>query len=658
MGRYAYGWTWVGTCLMRQSLLPSSICTCNTNLQPADGSSFNLHLSCSFSGNSTVMTQTCLGTYNYTRVSTYETPVRADRMQSVSFAIDSEDRKANRASVPVTLGFTAANPIPSGGTLTLNYPSGFFATSVIPFIEPGASSLGEFMAWCGETTTSSLIITTHGAAISAQAFTVTIQGFTMGSATAGADVSLQSSSDINASAPVASGQIFGQVLNVTFDISLYDRIAGKPSVPLTLGFVPASPIPPGGTITVTYPHLFFNLSSRPVQAIGKDGIANLTLAFSAVTSTFFVITTSGATISASSLSLLINGMTMGAASAGGQSVTVRTSMDKLASAAVSSGYIIASISAPASSSSGYIPASNYAPLSWLPRNHSYHGAGKDTMVASVRFTSSSHVSSSDLTCSTSWNREYCNSFNIRQSVFVNTDVYVDIEMANSGLSKMSIHYFRIPIHLSSFSSFQGYLIATKSFQIAWSPANDKLVTYLETTSTAGSDLNVARVWNIAKIVFCTIPMPQSFFHPSMWSPDGSMIVSDKVVYDSNTGYPKLSLSGSTLTSLAWSRDGSKLLSGHSDGFVHIHHIMTQKLEMTFAGHNSAIYSIAWSPYETRFATGSADSTVRVWSIQRNASLFICSGHNASISKIWWQDNVTVTAVASDDSQLTWLLPPE
>jgi WD40 repeat protein len=604
-----------------------------------------------------MMTRSCLGTYNYTRVSTYEAPVRADRIQSVSFAIDLEDRKANRASVPVTLGFTVANPIPSGGTLTLNYPSGFFATSVIPFIEPGASSLVEFMAWCGETTASSLIITTHGAAISASAFTVTIQGFTMGLATAGADISLKSSSDTIASAPVASGQIFGQVLNVTFDISLYDRIAGKPSVPVTLGFVPVSPIPPGGTITVTYPHLFFNLSSRPVEAIGKHGIANLTLAFSAVTSTFFIITTSGATISASQLSLFINGMTMGAASAGAQSVTVSTSMDKLASAAVSSGYIIAPISVSASASSGYIPSSNYTPFSWSSRNALYHGVGNDTMVASVRFSTSSSASLGDLTCSHS-SGDFCRTYNTRQTFYVDTDVYVDIKMANSDLSKMSIHYFRISVVSGAFSSpFKGHLIATKSFRIAWSPANDKLVTYLETTSS--SDLNIARVWNIAtSYVLCTIPMPRNFFHPSIWSPDGSMIVSDTVVYNSNTGYPLLSLSGSTLTSLAWSRDGNKLLSGHSDGFVRIHDIKTKSLVMIFAGHNSAVYSIAWSPYETKFATGSADLTVRIWSIQHNASLFICSGHNASVSQVWWQDNVTVTAGASDDSQLTWLLPPE
>jgi WD40 repeat protein len=595
------------------------------------------------------MTQTCLGTYNYTRVSTYETPVRADRIQSVSFAIDSEDRKANRASVPVTLGFTAANPIPSGGTLTLNYPIGFFATSVIPLIEPGASSLGEFMAWCGETTASSLIITTHGAAISAPAFTVTIQGFTMGSATAGADVSLQSSSDINASAPVASGQIFGQVLNVTFDISWYDRIAGKPSVPVTLGFTPSSPIPSGGTITLTYPHLFFDLLSQPLAVIGPNYSTNLTLTFSAVTASFMVISVSGATISASPFSLVIRGMCIGAEAASSQGVTVRTSIDRLSSASISSGFIW---------SQGNML------VSWSPQNTQY--SRDSAVVASVNIweVDRLHHASVYLYSRGSYVHYYSQ----------NQAVDVSIRNVTSGFP-IELNYFRIFVSFETTWDVRSShpFVRLNQFYVAWSPDNSMIATFLDTDmfykigtfgeqhsirsdSAENSDMYDFRVWDISsRSVICRIPMPQ-FFHPSIWSPDGLKIVSGTTVYNSRDGSKMMTLSGSKFTSVLWSRNGTKLLSGHNEGIARLHDTKNGSVLMTFSGHASAILALAWSPDETKFATGSADSTVRVWSIERNASLFIGMGHKASISEVWWQDDVTIVAGASDNSQRAWLLP--
>jgi hypothetical protein len=327
--------------MMSQSLLHSTFCTCTTNLQPTHGGGYTMHLSCSLSGNSSLISQTCLGTYNFTRVSTYEASVWAGKIRSVSFTIDLNDRRAHKASVSLTLGFTTAVPIPSGGALTLNYPSGFFAKNVIPVIDQGASSVDELMAWCGETTSSSLIITTHGATISTPMFTVTIQGLTMGSATTGADISLQTSSDNDASAPVASGEIFGQILNVSFDIPWYHRIAGKPSVPVTLSFTPSSPIPSGGTITLTYPRFCFDLSSQPLVVLGMHNYTDLMFDFKIVrfTASFIVMASFGATINASPFSLVIKGMTIGASAASRPGITVRTSIDKLTSVSISSGVI-------------------------------------------------------------------------------------------------------------------------------------------------------------------------------------------------------------------------------------------------------------------------------------------------------------------------------
>lgn len=172
-------------------------------------------------------------------------------VQSLSFAIDSSDRLASKTSVTATLDFTPTTPIPSGGTITLSYPSGFFASSVLPNVAIGASSITNLRAWSGLTTASSFVITitlhfppgffssfstpaselgassvqglslafsamtsssvvisTSGAAIvQALPFTVTIGGMALGNQTAGADIIVQTSSETCSSLPVSSGPI-------------------------------------------------------------------------------------------------------------------------------------------------------------------------------------------------------------------------------------------------------------------------------------------------------------------------------------------------------------------------------------------------------------------------------------------------------------------
>ncbi len=318
----------MGTCLMRQTLVTSTPCTCTTNLQPADGSGYTMHLSCSYSS-----TQTCLGTYNYSLISaTAISEGHSAEVQSVSFAIDLTDRLASKTSATVTLGFTPATSIPSGGTITLNYPAGFFASSVLPKVAVGASSIANLRAWSSLTTASSIVITTIGATIEALPFTITISGFTMGAATlAASGINVQTSSDPNTSSSVASGQIFGRVLNQSF--SMFNCSGRSDSV--VLSFTPATPVLSGGSITLNYPSGLLNLSITPWIAPSASSVLNLTALCIAATDTFTIFRTSGANIVALPFTITISGFIMDAAAAGtsAASVSVQTSSDSLESIA-------------------------------------------------------------------------------------------------------------------------------------------------------------------------------------------------------------------------------------------------------------------------------------------------------------------------------------
>ena len=59
---------------------------------------------------------------------------------SLKFMISSSDRLIGKSYVPITLTFTPNTPIAPGGTITLNYPSGFFQPNIQPSFAEGASS--------------------------------------------------------------------------------------------------------------------------------------------------------------------------------------------------------------------------------------------------------------------------------------------------------------------------------------------------------------------------------------------------------------------------------------------------------------------------------------------------------------------------------------
>ncbi len=126
---------------------------------------------------------------------------------SLSFGIASSDRIAFKNFVSVTLAFTPTAYIPSGDSITLNFPSAFFASEVTPTVDAFGSSVPNLAVACNATTASSVVVQTSGAAIGMSAFTVTIRGFTMGPATLGSDgVSVQTSNSV-ASVRVHSGII-------------------------------------------------------------------------------------------------------------------------------------------------------------------------------------------------------------------------------------------------------------------------------------------------------------------------------------------------------------------------------------------------------------------------------------------------------------------
>jgi WD40 repeat protein/tRNA A-37 threonylcarbamoyl transferase component Bud32 len=123
-----------------------------------------------------------------------------------------------------------------------------------------------------------------------------------------------------------------------------------------------------------------------------------------------------------------------------------------------------------------------------------------------------------------------------------------------------------------------------------------------------------------------------------FSADGQRIVSgsdDKTVkvWDAATGQEKLTLKGHTLPvrSVAISGDGQRMASGggadwRKPGEVKVWDAATGQEQLSLKGHTGGVFSVAFSPGGTRIVSGSSDNTVRVWDAATGQEKLSLKGH--------------------------------
>ena len=86
------------------------------------------------------------------------------------------------------------------------------------------------------------------------------------------------------------------------------------------------------------------------------------------------------------------------------------------------------------------------------------------------------------------------------------------------------------------------------------------------------------------------------------------------LWDASTGKHTATLKGPTerVTSVAFSPDGTQIVSGSLDDTVRLWDASEGKHTAILEGHTDVVTSVAFSPDGTNIVSGSYDQTIRVW----------------------------------------------
>jgi WD40 repeat protein len=119
------------------------------------------------------------------------------------------------------------------------------------------------------------------------------------------------------------------------------------------------------------------------------------------------------------------------------------------------------------------------------------------------------------------------------------------------------------------------------------------------------------------------------------------------------GIVRSSLAGSGVTSVAFSPDGQRVISGSEDKTVHVWDLASGTQLLCLRGHEDWVTSVAYSPDGQRIVSGSGDKTVRVWDAASGAPLLCLRGHqNRVISVAFSPDGKCI--VSGSEDQTVWL----
>ena len=145
------------------------------------------------------------------------------------------------------------------------------------------------------------------------------------------------------------------------------------------------------------------------------------------------------------------------------------------------------------------------------------------------------------------------------------------------------------------------------------------------------------------------------------SQDGSRVVSgpyDDIVWiwNATTGEVEAKLKGHTeyVTSVAFAQNGNRVVSGSGDKTVRIWNVITGEMEAELKGHKSGVTSVAFAQDGNQVVSGSNDKTVCIWNVMTGEVEAELKGHTSCVTSVAFaQDGSQVVSGSYDDTIRIW-----
>ncbi|HAB15643.1 MAG TPA: hypothetical protein DCE44_04250 [Verrucomicrobiales bacterium] len=146
-----------------------------------------------------------------------------------------------------------------------------------------------------------------------------------------------------------------------------------------------------------------------------------------------------------------------------------------------------------------------------------------------------------------------------------------------------------------------------------------------------------------------------------YSKDGRRIVTGSYdhtakVWDATTGKELLALKGHDdgVVSVAFSPDGQRIATGSWDKTAKVWEAASARNIITLKGHHAPLTSIAYSPDSQRIVTGSHDTTAKVWDATTGKEILTLKGHSTGILSVAFsQDGHRIVTGGEDQIAKVW-----
>lgn len=182
--------------------------------------------------------------------------------------------------------------------------------------------------------------------------------------------------------------------------------------------------------------------------------------------------------------------------------------------------------------------------------------------------------------------------------------------------------------------------------VAFSPDGSRLVTG---SGCCGQDPDgVPKIWDLTTgQVVARLPHTGNTWEVA-WNPDGASIAiagDDALrIWDAETGEERYAITGPFIGAVRFSPDGRLLATGGVGGMA-LWDAETGQEILTFEGHTGPVVAVAFSPDGSQLVSGAFDTLAKIWDVATGVEVQTLTEHPHAVTGVSWSSDGTIATVS-------------